>query len=512
MKCFAWIESALQALTNDGKSSQGKDDYKEKPPQQTQEGNEVKSKQIEGSSPKVASLSTTVKAAAQKSHREPKVDIWNDSDSASEKINSEPVKRTTIILLSKENLPVRTGSKSSGKSSGTMANSKEPLHDASLAFEYNPAVVAYVSSGHVQNPRTLRRRNMSSTSTIFKNSPLAPITIIVTTPEEYIPSPPTTAETSQPQNPFNQIRAHRQSASLPSSRRSSLSSSSPNLLIPDTNRLKPPTEQQINASKLRKAHEFREIRKFLLNFMNAKGDQFPKKLRCRMMEMYCITEADLSPETVAKFNAEIRDEGVALEQLGISEMESTDADDLRILQMAFTSQISVVTPKKEQVVVDSIRPPRARKQSLIGRRAESRKEKSEDEGTLTWLGPLITTTPLAAPPLDSPPPKPFTEKHKLIHAASLPNLHRPQDRDVPPVPSIPAAYNNAFASVKRGRNNTLSTASAPTEAKLRIMDQQTRIRRGNIISGAFGSIRDAIASSKANKAAEKRKLMRDAIL
>lgn len=459
-------------------------------------------------SPTVASLPAAVKTSTEKLHLECKTDTWNDSDSSAETAVSDKANRLTIRPISEEDLPVKSTRKISDRSSRTMANAKEALYDSSLAFDYNPAVVAYVSSGKIQSTRTLRRRNMSSSSTIFKNSLLAPITIIVTTPEEQIPSPPPTSDSSYPQNPFNQIRAHRQSTSLPGSQRTSLSSPNSQFLIPNHNFLMPPTEQQISASKLRKAKEFREIRKFLITFMNIKGDQFPKKLRIKMMEMYCITEADLSPETVAKFNdSEIRDEGVALEQLGISE-ESTDADDLRMLRMMFTSQIPVVTPTREQAAVNTIPLPRARKQSLGARRAESRNE----DGSFDWLSPLITTTPMMAPPLDSPPPRP---EHKLSHSSSMPNMKPIQENDTP-VPSIPASYSNALAQSKRGRNSTLSegttTSPVPIETKLKVLDQQTRVKRGNIVSAAFGSIREAISASKASKAAEKRRLLKDAIL
>jgi hypothetical protein len=120
----------------------------------------------------------------------------------------------------------------------------------------------------------------------------------------------------------------------------------------------PPTEHQIDTRRLRKAQEFREIRKFLIHFMNAKGDQFPKKLRSRMMDAYAITDSDLSPAVVARFNDlgnEVRDEGVALEQLGMNELdkETTDAEDLQILSMAFQSRIPMVTPTRRDSRVDN---------------------------------------------------------------------------------------------------------------------------------------------------------------
>jgi hypothetical protein len=434
------------------------------------------------------------------------LDIWNDAESATSTMIPVLGTPATIRSISTENMPIRTSSNNPGKAHGAMADIKEPPRDASLDFDYNPAIVDYVSSGRVQNPRSLRRRNMSSTSTIFKNSPLTPITIIVTTPEEQNLSPPPT----QPQNPFNAIRAHRQSSSLPSSRLTS--SSTPNL-IPDSSRLKPPTEQQINASKLSKAHEFREIRKFLISFINAKGDQFPKKLRYRMMEMYCITSSDLAPETVAKFTDEIRDEGVALEQLGISEPEATDLDDLRILQMAFMSQIPLVTPSKERKLEDPKPISRTRKQSLIGRRAEARK----DDAPISWLA-LTTNSSLAAPPLDSPPPRPFVGEHKLLRASSVPNLREIQEirEDVPPIPSMPSAY-TTNSPVKRSRNNTLSASSnktemLPVEGKPTLVEKEVRSKRGNVIMGAFGAVRDAIAASKEARARERRRLLKDAIL
>jgi hypothetical protein len=121
-----------------------------------------------------------------------------------------------------------------------------PYIDTSLAFDYNPAILSYVDSGRVQAARTLRRKNMSSVDTIFINDPEAPITIIVTTPDEESDlTPPSSPTTSQPRNSFNSTRALRKSPSK--SRPPSLTID--DYTLPDRTRLMPPSELHPKASQ-----------------------------------------------------------------------------------------------------------------------------------------------------------------------------------------------------------------------------------------------------------------------
>jgi hypothetical protein len=448
---------------------------------------------------------------------------------------------------------------------------KENEEKNSFGEEYNPAVVQYVSDGYFQDPRSLKRRD-ESTSTVFQNSPLAPVTIIVTTPEEdeiHSPSPE-----PEPRNSFNSIHASRtgnpnaSTTSLPTTRLSQCFSTD-SLPLPhpkrlDPNRLMPPTEHQIDTRRLRKAQEFREIRKFLVHFMNAKGDQFPKKLRSRMMEAYAITDSDLSPEVVARFynqgNGDIKDEGVALEQLGINELDkdTTDAEDLRILSMAFQSQIPVVTPSRETALVDTISPsasintirpwgtsvskpapplpssnkatvrttparsskpspprrmetapppPKAEKRmSAAPPRAEKREKKTEDE-PLNWLGPLISTSS------DSNWSLPLVDdsdyRSRLQKTQSQPNMsRRPTGDSPPPMPALP---NSALAAKGRGRGRGESLTGRG-EMGVDGMEKAihvARVRRSGIISGAFGAVREAMGGKKVGVGGEKIRLMRE---
>jgi hypothetical protein len=274
------------------------------------------------------------------------------------------------------------------------------------------------------------------------------------------------------------------------------------LSLPDPNRLMPPTEQQIDARRLQKAREFREIRKFIIQFMNMKGSQFPKKLRYRMMEAYSIADSDLSPETIAKFNdVEIKDEGVELEQSGMQDegKEHSDAENLRILETAFRSQIPVVTPKRDILGgVNAVPPYRAR----IGQRPNSMQNPrrastgrplsqvvGDEDIPLGRLAPMITssssTTDLSS----------MKQEYRMKKSDSTPNFQRAPKRAAPPVAPVP----NGLAVAGR-RRNTGELANMPLENKLRIVESQTRIKRSSIISGAFGAVREAMGgSSKSRK-------------
>jgi len=416
---------------------------------------------------------------------------------------------------------------------------KEKEEEIPRGEKYNPAMVPYVSDGYVQKPRTLKRRN-ESTSTIFKNSPLAPVTIIVTTPEEDLESR-SSSSSSEPRNSFNSIRAFRNTSpnasttSLPATQFSP-GFSTESFPLPqhrrlDPSRLMPPTEHQIDTRRLRKAQEFREIRKFLIHFMNAKGDQFPKKLRSRMMDAYAITDSDLSPAVVARFNDlgnEVRDEGVALEQLGMNELdkETTDAEDLQILSMAFQSRIPMVTPTRRDSRVDNT-PPYMNK-SLIRPSSTSISKpapplvipgkaalpkpptpprskpsappkparKTEDE-PLNWLGPLISTSPNSEwklPLVDD-----SDSKTRLQKAQSQPNMSHHPSGNGPPIPGIPG-----HMQAGRGRNNSLNGNDGMGKAI-----HVARVKRQGIISGAFGAVREAMGGKKVGVVGEKRRMLRE---
>jgi hypothetical protein len=294
--------------------------------------------------------------------------------------------------------------------------------------------------------------------------------------------------------------------------------STDSLFTPNTSLLMPPTERQIDQHRLRKAKEFREIRKFLINFINTKGDQFPKKLRSRIMDLYSINEGDLDPDTVARFDLEIQDEGVALEQFGIYDIKnSSDADDLKILAMAFQSQIPFVTPTREQAQLNAVPPFKngsMNRRSTLSTRSETRLETrhEEDEIPPPWLGPSIDVpeSEPSTPAENSCPAIP--PAHRLTKSTSEPNMQRgpkPTSKAPPPVPPLPTSCDN---SVARVRSNTLTAGKQDVGKQLLIVEHQTRLKKQNIISGAFGAVREAFggSTSRAAKAAQKKKILREA--
>ena len=392
----------------------------------------------------------------------------------------------------------------------TRTSSKEHLQDAK-PFDYKQAMVAYISTGHLPTPESPKRQQTSRTPPP-NNLLSAPITIIVTSPS---PTP------DQERRPAGQTHQRRDGEMMSRNIRKSLLSPNPHHLNTfkshlnlDTTRLMPPPEHQIDVRKLRKVDEFQEIRSFLINFMNAKGDQFPKNLRTQMMELYGITQGDLAPSLTAKFERE-QDEGVALDTLKETETHGEEppkshhnhAESLQILKHAFRSQMTEFAPRLERRAGDvaitrsrrtssvnkthpnpnpnpvrplpvrvSTSPPRSTPTpaSSTSTSKPPSKEKNPEEGDPmpTWLGPLISRSAADHP------------QHLLRSSHSAPDLSkrkvRPQGTTTQSSSSIPTIGNR-----NGNRHESL------TDLKLK----NTRVKRG-VIAGAFGAVREALGGGK----------------
>lgn len=325
----------------------------------------------------------------------------------------------------------------------------------------------------MQNPRPTKPKH-KILATVFHSSKSIPITIIVTTPIEEVPDPMD-----------NPSLLSRSSASFPLA---TLNPEPFNRI--DTSLLMPPTDNQLDPRKLRKAQEFREIRKWLISFINSKGDKFPRKLRLRMMDLYCIREFDLAPEIVAKFNAEMQDEGVALDA---QDGELDDAASLSILGAAFRSQIEEVNPKREKVVALPVPPPWQRQGSppkkVETKRPEPTKVAKDPRPTTptaeeeldmdlvpSWLGPLISTSTSSRDSL-------LSDQQYLKRANSAPNLK-------PSRPHLSSTYSTHSVPGLRPRGSTVAG------------EEDKRRKRNNFISGAFGAMRNAM-SGRSSKREEK---------
>jgi hypothetical protein len=328
------------------------------------------------------------------------------------KEREEPI----IHAVSDSKVPARRSSRVPSKSNRTSA--KEGLYDSSLALAYNPAIVDYVSSGHIRPRKTLKRRHDGSTSTIFLNSPSAPVTIIVTTPEEDSPDPPAS-------NSFQEIRARRTGSVTcppPYFPRKEARMSTESLFTPDTSRLMPPTEHQLNQSLQYKGREFHEARKFIIMLLNAKGDQLPEKLRLRMQNMYLINESDLDPSVVARFTSDpSRDEGVALASEGYA---GTEADDFRILERAFRSQMPATFSQgqdEKTAGLGLMGIPQHRDDIRNGRDADETQSLAFDPSGPRHPSHRTQSEP-STPIMDAPLPEKYT--HRLFRSRSVPNIHR----------------------------------------------------------------------------------------
>ncbi|KAH7351289.1 hypothetical protein BKA65DRAFT_255464 [Rhexocercosporidium sp. MPI-PUGE-AT-0058] len=434
----------------------------------------------------------------------------------------------------------------------TLSPVTEPTHEMSSGEDdgldsgisiskspYNTSIQTQAPSGSQIRPPP-RHRTKSTSSTIFQHSPTAPVTIILTTPDSDPPSP-----ILSPCSPFS---THHRSAtpsmtrsksylaslttrsfsttSLPSSSRQNLltnasTTSLPSTtLTPDSTRLMPPSEQALDLTRLRKAQEFREVRKFMITFLNTKGHTFPSKLRLRIMQGYSIHERELDPNTVRQFSTlseekegEGMDEGVALEA-GSDEgkgKELSNAENLQILTMAFQSQIPLVTPHLEKSYLEAT-PGR-----LPGHK---RPRSAREEREMRLLGRTLSTSDLS---FRQKQPEAETFSQLLKASVSVPELSRRRPSSsssssisTPRGPPLPVNRRTSVSS-KQSQNQTQAQnhrdhniAPILVEKQLKLAEQQTRIKRQSIISGAFGAVRDAMGGSGGSKVgmeAERRRMV-----
>ena len=258
------------------------------------------------------------------------------------------------------------------------------------------------------------------------------------------------------------------------------------------------------------------------------------------MEAYSINESDLDPEVVGRFKVAERDggvesgakdEGVVLGEEGEGREDSekgkdeSEKEELRILEMAFRSQIPIVTPKSRQrrgmersISADAVPGYRGRNGSVGARSlpvtdTETKKEKEkiptldEEDMSFSWLAPMITvsTTCCSCSSLIHQTECDCTlNHHRLTRTTSTPNLKpQPQDSESPqPIPASKTAKarrKSAIFSAAMGLGQRLK-GHTTTENKLRNEEQQTSTKRRDIFSGAFGAIRDAaVSGSQAGK-------------
>jgi len=212
----------------------------------------------------------------------------------------------------------------------------------------------------------------SSTSTLFHDRQ-NDITILLTTPEDEIPE-----------------LSFSESSSLRS--RSSSIASLPIMRLPRSpynSLLMPPTDSQRDCRKQQHVEEIKAVRKWLITFINAKGDNLPRKVRQRMMDEYQICETDLDPEALARFYVEERDERIT----DRDNDELDQRESLQILSQAFQSQIKEVTLKRVNHPLLPITRKRANSRPVIPN-LKSRLLTIPDDEELppSWLGPLISTT------------------------------------------------------------------------------------------------------------------------
>jgi hypothetical protein len=303
---------------------------------------------------------------------------------------------------------------------------------------------------------------------IFQSSSTIPITIIVTAPLEEIYEPMANL-------PVQDRNAMCFLAAMPDSYHFSTVNST--LLMP-------PRDKQLCKPSLRNSQELSEIRRWLVTFLNSKGDRLPRKLRLRMMDIYCIREIDLDPKTVAKFYAEAQD-GVAWEQQA-EEMDK--AENLRILRAALRSQVD--GPSKKRILPlpgpQSWQQQRNKPKELEIRSSEGTganvkshsANKIKEYLDMDVRGHLFSTTSTSF----GQSMLPTKSRHKKAHL--IPTLLPPRTR----VNTRDSAF-----SVPEIRKQMSEIAGIDAQVK------KYREKPGSLVSGAFGAIRDALTKTSSKQ-------------
>ncbi|KAK0102267.1 hypothetical protein ONS95_005889 [Cadophora gregata] len=463
------------------------------------------------------------------------------------KLEEEEVEWSISGSTSSDTLPMRADSQASTSSSSsvTLSTITESAHgsipyehaeldglastsSATPASLYGSSTQALIKTQAPTRP-SLRYRTKSFSSVILEQSPSAPITIILTTPDSDPPSPdysspPPSYFSSQHQGHFSPSfhgpslsKTKYYTAARPIRSFSSPSiptlASSPGLLspnwsttslpstyispFPDPNKLIAPSEQALDISRLRKAQEFRQVRKFMIDFLNAKGHTFPPKLRLRILAGYGIEEKELHPETVKRFaisdSVAETDEGVALDGVCLEDSKAkgiSNAENLRILSMAFQSQIPLVTPHLEEAYLKATpgRLPMHRPRTLL------------EEREMRLLGRTLSTSdlPLRQSTSQSKTRSSISEYGSLKASASPPDLSR-RYPVTPDTASMPRSV-----SGRTGEKTKMHVVG--DRKQMGIVEQQTRIKRQSIISGAFGAVREAMGGGSVGKERERRRI------
>lgn len=185
------------------------------------------------------------------------------------------------------------------------------------------------------------------------------------------------------------------------------------------------------------------------------------------------------------------DEGVALDGVGLVDAkgkEMSDAENLRILSMAFQSQIPLVTPHLEEAYVKAV----------PGRLPKNSSRSLREEREMRLLGRTLSTSdlPLRKVTSSSQPGMYASEYGSLKASASVPDLSRRRPT-TPDVASMP----RTVASRAGGSNEKMHIGD---RKQMGIVEQQTRIKRQSIISGAFGAVKEAMVGSVGKERERKR--------
>ncbi|KAL3422557.1 hypothetical protein PVAG01_06714 [Phlyctema vagabunda] len=305
-------------------------------------------------------------------------------------------------------------------------------------------------------PDYLSSPELTDSSSSSTNSELSTITILVTPVLDCPSEDKSFGCTLSPSTPYSTT-----SKAVSGTARSKL----------DTKLLMPPCpENLLDSRRQRKAKEHREIKKWLITFLNNKGPQFPSKLGQRVMEIYRIDSSELAPSIVAQFRRDSKLEEDLPADLSAAlymiQDENRDKQLLQILRAFFHSQIREMTPP---------RPENHTRHSLLG--------------------------PTISPRMHGPYPE-IPRSYSKTRLQSYADPISPRAFDVPSKNFTKHLSYTIRDPTPRNHNHLEVPTKITTETKRQETERppvevsksaaQTRASRGGIFKGTFAAIREAL--------------------
>ncbi|RDW81988.1 hypothetical protein BP6252_03100 [Coleophoma cylindrospora] len=265
----------------------------------------------------------------------------------------------------------------------------------------------------------------------------------------------------------------------------SISSFTGSEFSPDADLLMPPCpEYGLDRKRQRRAREFREMQKWLTEFLNTQGPRLPLKLRQRVMHIYRIEDSDLAPEVVAQFCDEPQlDANLAASLKEAEEGEHSNAELLRLLRAFFRSQLPILHRKESEPL------------KLQGFTTDPNIQKQFPEMALSAPLPRSHSSPSLRNSKAFQNSKTRSRSSTMVLARSISSADYNSPKSQPKASSSrPSSYIGSRTAIRAGDDDYDDDdyLSMEKSALSKNAARQAKVNRSRIVAGTFGVVREVL--------------------